>query len=428
MIISKHFLERITLSLLIASAATNVQASTTISATASSPSATSTTSPGDSACGSGYLGNGVCGWVSGASTRNTHTILWSCFAVILLCTYKVVHNNVCSENEHLASWRQWPFYRKRLRALGVMVLAIMSPEFISARAVSDWSESRSICLRMKAKGYYCSMVQAHFINMGGLATTTSEGLALLRWESLPELMDRYGWSEVVEQLPSDVDIKDRSKTDSFTATLAIVQSLWLVLECIGRTVGGASISELELSTCAFVLCSLVSYGFWWNKPYDIEHRSVITFPESTQSHVLKVVSKHNLTSDYNNDRVRFEDDRTYPDIFRLYSWYIMASLAVLIVAIHLAAWNWLFPSHVELWLWRLSCLAVLPSCALLFIAGMGWTSDGHEAVFTLVAISVYMMSRLIIVVQIFLCFRKMPESVYTEVPWSYWDRYLPRLS
>lgn len=106
----------------------------------------------------------------------------------------------------------------------------------------------------------------------------------------------------------------------------------------------------------------------------------------------------------------------------------MPILGIMLSAVHLAAWNWQFPSHAELWLWRVSCLFLIGSCMPFFIYASGWFSNRSAELFVAPGIPIYILARLIIIVQIFLCFRKMPESVYTEVPWSYWERYIPHLA
>jgi len=39
---------------------------------------------------------------------------------------------------------------------------------------------------------------------------------------------------------------------------------------------GLKISQLELMTLAFVVCALVMYGFWWDKPFDAEREIILT--------------------------------------------------------------------------------------------------------------------------------------------------------
>jgi len=54
------------------------------------------------------------GWVSSGSGRSTSDILWSCFSILLVCTWKCVHFNVPSIEESEAGWLSWPSYKPGL--------------------------------------------------------------------------------------------------------------------------------------------------------------------------------------------------------------------------------------------------------------------------------------------------------------------------
>jgi hypothetical protein len=94
---------------------------------------------------------------------------------------------------------------------------------------------------------------------------------------------------------SENDIVDRSKADEFTKGLAVMQSGWLVIQSIARTIQGLrrflimsatglsadrliALSELELATMGFVGCAIVMYFLWWNKPFDVQHATIINCP------------------------------------------------------------------------------------------------------------------------------------------------------
>jgi hypothetical protein len=52
-------------------------------------------------------GDNRVGWVSAGSGRGTSDILWSCFSILLVCTYKCIHFNVPSIHESEARWHSW---------------------------------------------------------------------------------------------------------------------------------------------------------------------------------------------------------------------------------------------------------------------------------------------------------------------------------
>ncbi|CZR55538.1 uncharacterized protein PAC_05426 [Phialocephala subalpina] len=421
---SKSFVLFSALFAFFSSAQANTEATSTSISTTASP--TPTSSPVSKICGSASLGDGKCGWVSGSSTRSTYSILWSCFAVILLCTYKVIHLSICSEAEYTATWKQWPFYSKKLKKVKWMLVAVLAPEVVASCSCDEWLAAKSIRLEMKSKGYPCSMVLAFYIYMGGLAIRTSSGTILIRHKAYKALMDIDERDDIVAQLPYDQDILDRSKTDSLTVVLACMQSIWLVVQCIGRTVEGTAISELELSTCGFVLCSLTAYALWWNKPYDVEHRTIIELPKATESisRIAEILKENNTDekTDYGFDRVYLTQ---IPDHDGIDSLYVVVPLGILLSAVHLAAWNWAFPSQVELWLWRVSSLSLLSTCFVFFLFRVSNLDDTVEKFAAYTSVVIYCIARVIILVQIFLCFRAMPESVYREVAWA---QFIPHLS
>jgi hypothetical protein len=51
--------------------------------------------------------NGRVGWVSAGDGRSTSDILWSCFSILLVCTWKCIHFNVPSKNDSEAGWLWW---------------------------------------------------------------------------------------------------------------------------------------------------------------------------------------------------------------------------------------------------------------------------------------------------------------------------------
>lgn len=74
------------------------------------------------------------------------------------------------------------------------------------------------------------------------------------------------------RLPQEQNIQDFSKADAFTKGFACVQSVWLMVQSIARASQGLPITQLELSTIDFVICALIMYLLWWEKPFGVEQR------------------------------------------------------------------------------------------------------------------------------------------------------------
>jgi hypothetical protein len=124
------------------------------------------------------------------------------------------------------------------------------------------------------------MTHSFFAQMGGFAFDTkthsveyipgsprlyltANGIAMLaQLGRLPSISKEY--------------ILDKSKADNLAKALATIQASWLIVQCIGRTVGGLPITLLEYNTLAHALCSLVMYCLWWSKPLNITDPMVLS--------------------------------------------------------------------------------------------------------------------------------------------------------
>ena len=65
------------------------------------------------------------------------------------------------------------------------------------------------------------------------------------------------------------EIKDRSKTDGFSKTIALGQTLWFVAQCIARRAQHLDLTFVELLTLSLAVLNGVMYFLWWNKPMDV---------------------------------------------------------------------------------------------------------------------------------------------------------------
>ncbi|EJC99888.1 uncharacterized protein FOMMEDRAFT_40908, partial [Fomitiporia mediterranea MF3/22] len=54
-----------------------------------------------------------------------------------------------------------------------------------------------------------------------------------------------------------------SKKDIFAKSIACLQIFNVLVQTITRKAQSLYITELELMTCGYIVCSLLTYGFWW---------------------------------------------------------------------------------------------------------------------------------------------------------------------
>jgi hypothetical protein len=91
------------------------------------------------ATGSNVTFDGKIGWYTGGNSRSTFDVIWSCVAVILACTYKVIHLKIPPEEP---AWRRW---RRRFKWMAWMAL---SPEILLSMAMRDWLYARESVRRL----------------------------------------------------------------------------------------------------------------------------------------------------------------------------------------------------------------------------------------------------------------------------------------
>lgn len=243
-------------------------------------------------------------------------------------------------------------------------------------------------------------------------------------------------------------IQDRSKADKFTKPFACGQSGWLVVQCIARVSAGLPITELELATAGFVLCALVMYVMRWDKPFDVEHRTIIPFdvpkgfPRGFQpEHWIRQLSSPSAASTY---RVSEIERNSLFDLlgvkFGFSSFPVVTyGTATVFSAIHVAAWNWTFRSPTIRILWRVFSVAATGSPLFSLLASVVYGSippSSHSVmrgsinkriVFgsVIFGVVVYFISHVGLLVLIFYSFCSMPEGVYETIKWM---NYFPHFS
>jgi len=68
---------------------------------------------------------------------------------------------------------------------------------------------------------------------------------------------------------SSAEICDKARGDFLLKAIAILQSLWFIIQCVARSKQGLALTELELLTLALGSLNGVMYFFWWDKPLGV---------------------------------------------------------------------------------------------------------------------------------------------------------------
>jgi hypothetical protein len=154
-------------------------------------------------------------------------------------------------------------------------------------------------------GNHFDMVYGHFAAMGGFAadvehihnitnrtTITPRGILLLA---------RRGKFCQVNRS----HIQDKSKADLLAKSLVCVQVLWVAGQAIERKLAGYPMTLLEIHTLVHVVCALVMYGLWLQKPLNVQDQTLVSFEEdqTTLAYMLQT-SQSNFPSRYRGFNVQ----------------------------------------------------------------------------------------------------------------------------
>jgi hypothetical protein len=264
------------------------------------------------------------------------------------------------------------------------------------------------------------------------------------------------------------EINDKSKSDSLVRVITVVQIIWIVIQTIARAFRSLAISQLEVAVIAFAICAIIIYGINWEKPKGVQVPiTIISYPGPFPKDTIKIVESDReaannlftllimflellftcgadsdsvkkwplgkpISNAYNREVPWIMDTVGFSkgDIFGLFLGTTVFS------AVHIAAWNFVFPTPVESLLWKIAAV-LCTTMGLVFGGGivilaylsnksLGYIDEKYiiellvPIAFLLLVVS-YVVCRLFLVVEIFRCLCFLPPSAYvatwaTNVP------------
>jgi hypothetical protein len=207
------------------------------------------------------------GWVSTPNQRGTRDILFSCFATIWLCTWTSLCLNVPAPR----SSQKCRLLRYKFRW---QLFAIFFPEVLVATAAEQWQSARQSVGAFTRLGYPEWTIQHGFYaDMGGILIAPRD--------CPPFPVDGQQLAYLVERrfLPMPEihldEIRAVNKADGLARFITLVQMTWFCIACIGRGANGLAFSTLEVTTLAFIYCTLHTFFFWYHKPLDPETQKTL---------------------------------------------------------------------------------------------------------------------------------------------------------
>ena len=146
-----------------------------------------------------------------------------------------------------------------------MGYALIAPELIILWAVRQHYGAKYLAEQHQRRGW--TMPHGFFAIIGGFTLHDERGTALrilepIELKTLSEA-GRIEWPSIIEE-----EIQDRSKGDYLSKAIVLVQTSWLVTQCIVRGAYRPEVTEL-VATLAFAAMMGMTYYLWWNKPLDV---------------------------------------------------------------------------------------------------------------------------------------------------------------
>ncbi|KAL3433267.1 hypothetical protein BDV09DRAFT_186861 [Aspergillus tetrazonus] len=330
------------------------------------------------------------GWTFNDNSRSSWDIVWTSLTTIFACTWTVLHMSVPRRNssEGLILARKLIFWTIALFAPEEIVL-IASEEFWGvwslrarcnvAQAASDsrtgepdsWLYRRTKPLAEVTLAAGCedrelklhpvparwTLAQCWCVKMGGLTLETEDG----------DFTER--------------EIKDRAKADTLAKTFTVCQSAWVTANIVARAGYGLPITPFEFATLSYVGCAIMAYACWWKKPQDMA--VPITIPlrhkrDAMPAEIRRPVSAGFALIGSNLHRMVVDEPasgvmrREFRGLSLWEEWWLntfAGFAALLFCGIHVAAWNFSFPTDAEAIAWRVFSLVALAMPVIVYLIG-----------------------------------------------------------
>jgi hypothetical protein len=244
------------------------------------------------------------------------------------------------------------------------------------------------------------------------------------------------------------EISDKSKASAFIKLIALIQISWIVIQILVRTGRKLAVTQLEISVLAFAVCAIFIYALNWQKPKDIKAPyTILSFPGGISTETIRALNiptngpntypvgllvsrslglgRKGITvgSPIPNDYIN-EISLDSGDVSSFFFLGLFLG-CVAFGGIHIAAWDFSFPTKIELILWRVACIwcTVFTFFVLLVV---GVVSEIAERcfgdndsriedwwdVFLRLLVCLYIIGRLILLVEIFRTLFFLPTDAF----------------
>ncbi|KAI0062764.1 hypothetical protein BV25DRAFT_1915890 [Artomyces pyxidatus] len=418
---------------------------------------------------------------SSSSCENIHAcrtlfnIVWSSFVTILACVWTAVHRNIPgpagareSRLQHVAT--------RGLEMAKIFMVTLLVPEWVLAWAVRQFLNARDLGRELQAAreeaerawdsagegkiGYQQVLLAGHkragrlngrwttrhgfFVIMGGFHLY-DDGVPQhpLSREDVIYLVKT---GDIVP--PTEEEIRGWSQGDALSKTIAVFQTLWFVIQCIARRAQDLPVTQLEVMTLAYTTITVAMYVVWWYKPKNVGGPVRVTVtalpvpapvrpaPRWKYWHAVVVIAgmQDPFVDLRQQSRIPTFFSGTFQERNEYYADVLALGAAMVFGAVHCAAWDYVFPSGAERFMWRLSSISIIAVPGVLLVALLAWlpTEMGRPdwrrrkgkvililmSVVTVLSGLVYVAARILLITLSFTTLRSLPYVAYESIQWT----------
>jgi hypothetical protein len=264
-------------------------------------------------------------------------------------------------------------------------LAFLGPEFIFQLALGQLVSARRSVKEFHASGHTSwSMTHAFYADMGGFILDVSDStpfpidakqlhyLVMEDWVDFPKITRE--------------EIADKNKVNGLLRILTLCQIIWFMINMAGRRAQNLAVTCGELTTAAFIVCSIGSTLCWLRKPCDVATPEIIkTKNDATISDILLKAGEH-AGDPYGRTPLEFLSRKEWPWSLYWSNWinilrnigiefsplsrpverfentvflelpgamnYVFFGMTAIYTSIFVCGWNYSFPTRIETILWH----------------------------------------------------------------------------
>ncbi|KGO70586.1 hypothetical protein PITC_051800 [Penicillium italicum] len=424
------------------------------------------------------------GWVWDSPGRGTISLLTTCLATIFLCTWVVIHPRVY-KRESYANLHKVALFLKTIFAPEFIAVEGLQEWAQCRRMQRECADSTAGQFKL-VHAFYISMLALRYQTPNGDRViwpnqyTWLLQQGFIRWEdhpnwglSLDDICDKsksdsaakllaliqVTWFSVqcILRISYHLPLSQlESMTLGYIPLFIVTYFFWWNKPKDIRSPSLVVLPEMSLEQFHYFESMAVSNKFdnegmkdqtsywniWYLTPRVFEKVEEDRIVQEARTKALKDLNQNPITEQprettFNESEIRNLEDPyesrqdivvSYwdPDLYRSRIWPLACLFGISFGALHLASWNTMFPSIVELWLWRVSAFVSIVSM-LIFMhfekVVLRW--DGFLTIFSLSSPVFYLLSRIVMITEVFAALRRADPGIYNTYAYSaYWLPFL----